>query len=513
MLPGRTFMPEDIWRIVKRRFWLLIVPFAVVSAATAVYVKYLPDVYRSEALIAVEPPQVPSSIVRTTLVTDLDDRLPAIRNTITTRNNLERVIQDLNLYVVERRTGIMEDIVEKMRTQIVVAPIRGSAIRVGFEGGNPREVQRVAARLADMVILESTQDREALIQGTDQFLADSVERARQRLVEKETSLAQYQLAHRDELPSQMQANLQAAQNLHTQIQSLLTASDRDQERRLVLERQLVELESQPVEFTGDAGQAGTTEQQLRAARIQLTNMELTKKADHPDVQAMKRVIRDLETKLDQEALEAPLSAGGGRTVNPAEASRNLRLQDLRNQIAQIDQQAARSKEAIAQMRAAAAEYQRRAEAAPVRQTEMVELNRDYNTLNSTYVELLRKKEDSSLTATMERRQIGESFRLIETARIPARPASPNRQRMNLMGMGAGLAVGLVLVGLLEYRDSTLKTDDDLKRVLGMPVLAVVPLMQSDQERRQTLRRRVLVSGVLGSTVLGCLAILTYTFVR
>ena len=515
MLPGRTFLPEDILRILRRRFWLILVPFAIVSAATAVYVRYLPDVYRSEALISVEPPRVPESIVASAVSVNIEDRLPAIRNEILSRTRLERIIQDLNLYAVERRTGIMEDIVERMRSEVVVASVSGNAIRVGFQGSDPREVQRVAERIAALFIDESSRDRQVLIEGTDQFLATSLEEARQRLVEKETALAQYRLKYRDELPSQLQANLQAAQNLQIQVQALLTAIDRDQERRLVLERQLADLESQ-VQMPGTAaapGQPATTEQQLRAARMQLTEMEITKKADHPDIQAMNRIIRDLEATLDREALEAPVSAGGGRAVSSAEAARLGRLGELREQIAQIDRQAARNKEDIGKLRAAAAEYQRRAETAPVRETEMVELTRDYNTINGVYIGLLGKREASNLSANIERRQIGEQFQLLDPARVPARPASPNRQRMNLMGMAAGLAVGLVLVGLLEYKDSTLKTDDDLKRVLAMPVLAVVPLMQSDQERRRALQWKVLVTGVLGSTVLVCLAVVTYTFVR
>ena len=35
MLPGKKYTPEDILRILRRRFWLLLVPFAIVAAATA----------------------------------------------------------------------------------------------------------------------------------------------------------------------------------------------------------------------------------------------------------------------------------------------------------------------------------------------------------------------------------------------------------------------------------------------------------------------------------------------
>ena len=86
------------------------------------------------------------------------------------------------------------------------------------------------------------------------------------------------------------------------------------------------------------GQAATTEQQLRAARLQLNDLQINRKLlpDHPDVKAMNRLIADLEAKLDKEQLEAPLSAGGGRAVSTAEAARIRRIEERREQIAQID---------------------------------------------------------------------------------------------------------------------------------------------------------------------------------
>ena len=50
-------------------------------------------------------------------------------------------------------------------------------------------------------------------------------------------------------------------------------------------------------------------------------------------------------------------------------------------------------------------------------------------------------------------------------------------------------------------------------MLSFPVLAVVPLMQSDQDRRRARKRKWITGVALGSTVAGCLAVLFYTFVR
>jgi protein tyrosine kinase modulator len=112
----------------------------------------------------------------------------------------------------------------------------------------------------------------------------------------------------------------------------------------------------------------------------------------------------------------------------------------------------------------------------------------------------------------ERKQIGEQFRLVEPARAPDRPSSPNRPLLNVIGLIAGLAVGLSLVALFEYRDHTFKTDTELGGYVSLPVLAVVPVMMSGKEEKKAFRQRLLLNVSCGSAVLVCVALLTYTFI-
>jgi hypothetical protein len=119
--------------------------------------------------------------------------------------------------------------------------------------------------------------------------------------------------------------------------------------------------------------------------------------------------------------------------------------------------------------------------------------RDYDTLKNAYTSMLGKREDSKIAANLEQRQIGEQFKVLDPARVPERPFSPNRMLINLMAGVAGLALGLAWVGLLEYRDSSLRTDADVVRVLNVPVLAVVPLMRSAREVRKRRRREILMA--------------------
>ena len=169
----------------------------------------------------------------------------------------------------------------------------------------------------------------------------------------------------------------------------------------------------------------------------------------------------------------------------------------------IDRQIAYKEAEERRLRGVIATYQARVEAAPKRESELIELTRDYTTLQQLYTGLLAKREDSKIAANLERRQAGEQFRILDPARVPEQPFSPNRTRMNLMGAIAGLALGLGLVALLEYRDTTLRTDDDVLSTLNLPVLAVIPLLvTSVDDRRQKRRRWAAVAAAASVMVIG-----------
>jgi hypothetical protein len=144
---------------------------------------------------------------------------------------------------------------------------------------------------------------------------------------------------------------------------------------------------------------------------------------------------------------------------------------------------------------------------------MVELTRDYGILQDSYNTLLAKKQESKIASNLETQQIGERLSLLDPARPPAAPFRPNRRLYTTYGFGGGLVFGALLILLLEYRDSSFTTDDEVTSLLSLPVLAVVPLMQSDEDRRRTGMLRMALHVGLGSTVAGCLAVILYAFVR
>jgi polysaccharide chain length determinant protein (PEP-CTERM system associated) len=520
MLPGKKYELGDILRILWRRAWFALLPFAVVSAGAAVLARVLPDTYRASALVAVVPQQVPESIVRPAVTSRLPERLQAIQNQVLSRPRLERLILDLNLYAEERQTGIMDDIVQRMRTRdLRITPQGAVAFLVTYTGPDPVSTKRVVDQIASDFIAESLVDRSRQTDLTNQFIETQLEEARRRLAERDAAVAAYRRAHGHELPSQQQTNLQAMMAANAQAQAAAQVRNTASESRLELERLLAtELETPPgasppptASLPGRGVALGPAAQELAVRRKDLEAARARWTPAHPDVQRLETLVRDLEGRAQTELLASTGATAGTRS--PAEVARDARIADLQKRIAETNAQIARANEDEQRHREQAAEYRARIEAAPVRENEFNDLMRGYGAIQAQFDDLIRKSEATRLQASLERQEIGQSFRLIEPALTPERPFSPDRRQISLLGMAAGLALGLGLVALLEYRDGSFRTDSEVTSVLGLPVLAVVPVMRSEPERRRALAWRFGLNMGLGGTVAVCLAVLAYTFIR
>jgi uncharacterized protein involved in exopolysaccharide biosynthesis len=226
---------------------------------------------------------------------------------------------------------------------------------------------------------------------------------------------------------------------------------------------------------------GTAVERLENARETLRGLELRLKPEHPDVVYMKRLIADLEAKAKAEA--AAPSARPPRPRTPEEALAARRIEDIRAEIRAVDIQIASKQAEEARLRDQIASFQGRVAATPALEAELTALTRDYNTLQNGYQSLLAKQEDSKIAGALEQRQIGEVFRVLDRARLPESPISPNRVMINVVGTLAGLAFGLGLVALLDYRDKGLRSADDVMAVLQLPVLATIPVIGPAGRRR------------------------------
>lgn len=519
MIPGKQYSFDTLMEVAWRRKWLILLPALLVGGIGAAIVAYLPNLYRSETLILVVPQRVPESYVRSTITARIEDRLQSISQQILSRTRLEQIVQDFNLYAKERADQeLMEDIVETMRTRdIGIDIIKGDAFRVSYQANDPRVAMRVTERLASLFIDESLRDREVLAEGTSQFLSTQLDEARRQLVLNEAKLQEYQRLHNGELPAQMDANLQGQHNAEMALQTLTESLNRDRERRLLLERQVTDIieapDEKPVNADGTAKpgeMAQTLADELKLAQQALLAVELKLKPEHPDVRKQRRAVVELEKRVAAQQLEGTLSA---RPTAPVmmDAAKRRKLTEARASLEDLDRQIQAKSSEAGRLSGLIAMYQARIEATPMRESELAALTRDYETLQNSYTNLLEKKEESQISANLEKRQIGEQFKILDPARLPERPASPDRPRLYLIALLAAIVAGLGTAAAAEYFDRTLRTESDVRAALNLMVLATVPLMREAKTRWRA--RRVAAVGAGAATILAVWATVAWRLLR
>lgn len=495
--------------LLLRHKWVILFAAIPVLIAGLLFCLITPKVYRTSTTIVVIPQRVPEAYIRSTVTGDAEERVRGIWQEITSRTNLERVIQLFNLYQGAREGLPMETVVGMMRERIQIDSPRSprtNAFILTYEGKDPVQIAKVTNALANMFIEENLKLRESQASGTADFLAKELDKVSRELRELEESLKQYTIAHMGGLPEQRETNLAMLQRLQQQMETLQESIRRAEDRKLLLQRQLAEEETtfRTAAASGDSGPAGGATviqtpttlgglyKRLRALRTRYTE-------EHPDVVAVKGLI----AKLEAEQPEAPVP-GGEETESADEqapsregrgGTENAMIIGLSYQLKSLNLEIKSLKSESAKVRQQTALYQTRIEDTPKREQELTELTRDYDNLRRTYESLLNRKIEAEQAAAMERRQQGEQFRVVDPARIPETPYKPNLRKILAMTfmLAAGAGVGLAFV--LEFLSKVFFDPKEVSKALGLPVVACLPLLLTAAEKR----RKELTTWLLGAT--------------
>ena len=490
----------------RRKYWIII-PFLVSIVAGLAYTLVAPKVYEAQTLILVQSQSVPQDFVRSIVTDTIEDRLRTISQQVTSRTNLEAVIRDHQLSQEMGHPAGLDQVVEAVRKRIKIDVSRGtsgrggtSAFTLSFRGPDPKKVMQVTNALASNFISQNLAIRESQVLGTSAFLADELDSVRKRLLAKEEELKGYRERYMGGLPDQLNANLAMLQRLQSQADQL-SKNLADAENRKILVQQTVEEARKGRQAVVSPSAQGSEIRDLTSLRNELAALEAKYTSSHPDVVRLKKRIETLEAS---ESKQAPDSAG--KTVGLSRAEQTL-VQQLRD----IELDVASTKVEIRKVQGEMAVYQKRVEDTPKREQELFSIQRDYENLKSLYDSLLKRKLEADIAVSMEKKQKGEQFRVIDPAKIPTYPVDPDIRKIFLMVVALGLGVGGGLAYLVEMMDTSYRSPDEIQKDLKLPILVSIPYRHTEQEITWRKRKEVLkAAGVAAGFVVSVVAIVVGT---
>jgi len=492
----------DLSGILRRRKWTILVPALGVFALSAIIAFAIPATYKSTTTILIEEQGIPREYVTANVTTFADQRLQSINQRIMSTTKLLEVIGRFRLYEDLKNKMTVDEIVEKMRRKDIVFntisadvidPRTGRpgqatiAFSVSYKGRNPETVQRVANELASLYLGENLKTREKASADTSKFMEDERADVKERMAALDAKIADYKQKHGDSLPELNQVNMQGLDQVEREMSRVEDQLRALKERESNLEQQLASVSPDSTNQERDS---------LRELRVRLIDLKSRFSDEYPDVIKTKASIKELEERLAATGKEAQST----KPDNPAYITMASQLAGIRTEISSVKRQ-------VADLRKKRASYRQRVEAAPRVEEGYRGLLVERNNLQAKFEELNRKSMDAQVAYGMEKEQLGERFSIIDAARLPEKPDSPNIPAILLIGLVLGLGSGVGAAALKESTDDTVRDAGRLATDTGFPVLSGIPeIVTPGDVGRKKLRRLQAAAGAAAVLVAGVLVV-------
>jgi uncharacterized protein involved in exopolysaccharide biosynthesis len=466
-----------------RRYWWAALLIGLAGSAASVLFAYTrKPIFKSETLILYREG------IRSAYIGAPDEGRDPVRTLglrlkemVLSRPRLAGLIDEYKLYpdIVEDLGYV--DAVDEMRNHISFRPRDGDTFGLSFEGNDPELVQKVTARLADLLIQENTRNRAAQAEETKEFLDTEKTRLESDLRGKEEALAKFLAKHPEfalETTSTGSGTGAAVRAVRKEAAAAPKTAD---PALLALEREAQRIKErlgQPVVVPSKEPldpRVREAEQELLQAQRELADKQGRFTEQHPDVLAARQRVRMAEDRLARTRGSAlnpdPLKTPSWVSKPPSESDRAA----LQAQLDKVNQQivAARVR-AAKQTNAQPAGGTGSANWIVQLETEWSRLTRETSDARERLQTLDAKHFKAEIAASSETAGGAAQMVVIDPAYRPTHPYRGARRLKVGVGAGASLIFALGIALALALADDRIYERYDVERLKLGKVLVVVP---------------------------------------
>jgi len=524
---------EDYIDMARRyRSWI-VGPMFLGLVLSTVVAFYWDDTFVSRATMRITPQLVSERLVENTGTTQVAQRLEQITTTILSHTNLISLITDpqLNLYQKDRSKGkALEDVATQMARDIKIipgAPVESgngrlaSAFKIEFSYNDRFKAQKVVNRLVSMYEEQNSREQRNQAKTTSGFLNDQLNQAREKLSGAEAAITKFTVENRGHLPQELQNNMSQLQGLRMQINQANDQIATEATQRIFYDTNLRNLQSQEKSlrenqettvagsaYAGDI--AGSWRKSVQDLTVALDAARKQYQDNMPEVQSLQSKLDFAQRQLDKAEKEdadraAQTTSGPIRVKNPQAADRLETVREeeamVRAQIAQVEVFVQNKNKQIEELTREMAAAQRAIDAGGLNSQDYNRLVHDRDMAELEVQDLNKKQLASATQESLEERQAGEKLETLDMASLPETATEPKRQVWAAIGTTAGLLLGLMLAGIREMKNTSLKNLKDVRAYTNLPILSSIPLLENALLVRRN--RRLFWLAWTSAFIVGC----------
>ncbi|MBK4734270.1 XrtA system polysaccharide chain length determinant [Noviherbaspirillum pedocola] len=468
------FLVKGVW---KYRWHAVIVAW-VIAIAGWVRVYTLPDNYQASARVFVDTQSILKPLLAgMTTIPNVEQQVSIMSRTLLSRPNIEKVMRMVDLDIKAKTPKEHEELVNDVMSQIRIGTTgRDDIYTLTYNDPNPKLAKDVVQSLLTIFVESSVGDKKNDSEKAVQFLDDQIKVYEGKLVTAENALKDFKIKHSGSLPS--------GGDYGTQVQGAADALNQAKLDLREAERSRDAIQQQ-INGNGSGNGAGSVDPELDARILalhkNLDTLRLQYTEQHPDIVSTKRLIAQLEAQRREEAK----SGKSGSTDRGAGYS--PMLQQLKVALSNAEAR-------VAAMQARVDEYMARYDRVraqtvngPELETQLAQLNRDYQVNKDNYEKLVARREAAKLSGDLSATPDMIKFRVIDPPIVPLRPAGPDRLRLASLVFAGALIAGIAVALLLSQLRPTYLNQQSLRESTGLPILGSVSMNWTNLERDKRKR--------------------------
>jgi polysaccharide biosynthesis transport protein len=421
--------------VTRRKELFLLLSLCVMTAVFAASY-LLPRKYESTSTVFIEKNVISELVKGITVTPSMEDTINVLTYAITSRTLLTKVIDSLDLNISKNEKDA-EVLIKELQQKTKVKVKDKNLFTISFSHSNPRVARDFVNTLVRLYIEENTSSKRGESYNASQFLTEQIGTFNEKLVKAEAEVNAYK-REKGGIIALDEGKL--FQEISIAQQKLYDLELR--RRQLEGMRQVTRKSNDPLE-----AKLSTLQKRLADLRVQYTD-------SYPEVLTVKG---DIDTVREQ--LKSRKS-GDYQALDPQE-------------LARIESEVAAIKVTEGGLRRYIATNKNILQSIPSAKAGLERLELEKQNQKKIYDQLFARQGQSEVSKQMEVQDKSTTFRVVDPAVLPVKPASPDRLKIMLLGIFGSFAASFGILYLLDQMDASVKEVESVKG-LGLPLLAIVP---------------------------------------
>lgn len=478
--------------------WSALIITWIVAIITWPLVFSLPDQFNAKAVVYIDTSSVLKPLLKGLAPeTDASDELQVMARVLLSRENLMSVVRETDMDLEAETAAEREAIVERLAGDITITgggsgkkwEAKSNVYEISYHSHSAQRAYQVVSKLLNTMIegtLSSTRTDTASAQ---KFLDSQIAVYEQRLSLAEQQLAVFKKENVGFMPDERGGYYKRLQSGQDSVEETTSALNQAERRYSELSRQL---KGENL-ILGSNGNQSEKMKKIKLNQEQLDSLLNQYTSRHPDVRALKSVIKELKKSLDTEDVTPGGSTESDATIeyNPVYQQVKVELSKAGVEIEILKIKLEEQSEYVNKLRASI-------DVIPEVEAKLAKLNRGYEVTKERYLDLVERRESALLAQNAGQSSSDITFRVIEPPIVPFEASGPNRALFLSGALLAALSAGLAWSFLRYLLQPTFINITQLGSATGLPVFGTVSLYLSPEHKK---RRRLQLTSFVSATFL------------